>query len=461
MLLVADLSGYEGRDPYLRWTVDGTVRSEGPASEGRDKLLWPAPQAGFAAPVGLALYPAAPPPGTVFSFPPPRSASAGLLVAAGTPVAEDEFSRAERFRALFRMEDTPDYAGRPGGAASFLGKPRLDVHPGGFGLVLGGEAGAGIRADTLLLPLADGKLQPFTVLARLVPAKPAGGVLFRSEAGTAGPSLEISLVEGRPTVVLRSGDRAAEVRADSLLTAGRSGLLGVTVLPEGPGLRVSFLVDGRPSGGGYVGFGAAGWTEDGVTTVAGPGGCPGLYDEAGVWAYDDRGGASAFPSFRFSARRELGSSLRLAEGFEGAYGPEPVLAGGASILPEEGLGLSPGASARFDPALEAPFNVQAALLPGPTPVLELSGPGGSFRFTWNPDSARMDASSGLPLVEAQVRPAGEGGGILVSAGGDDDQGSRRWALETGPGRTRVRQGGRPLAPGLQIRGNRRGLRAGP
>lgn len=443
VLLVANLAGYEGMDPYLRWTVDGTVRSEGLASEGRDKLLWPAPKAGSAAPIGLALYPAAPPPGVVYSFPPPRSASAGLLVAPGTPEAQDEFSRAERFRALFRMEDTPDYAGRPGGGGSFLGSPRMDVHPGGFGLILGGESGAGIRADALLLPVRDGKLLPFTILARLVPAKGPGGLVFRSEAGSSGPSLEISLVEGRPIAVLRSADRSGELRANSLLAPGRPGLLGVTVRPEGSALRVSFQVDAEPAGEGVFGFGSAGWGEAGSTTLAGPGGCPGLYDEVGVWAYDDLGQSAVYPAFRYASRKALGAELRLAEGFEGAYDGVPVLEGGASIDPAEGLLLPAGGIVRFDPGLEGSFEIEAAVSSGAAPFLVLTGSEGSFKVPWNPAAFRTDPVSGRQRFQARIQPAAEGGGLLVFAGGDPVRlpGAGPWKLGlAGPtaGSSRVR-----------------------
>ncbi len=413
VLLVADLAGYEGRDPYLRWTVDGAVRAEGPASRGMDKLLWPAPPAGSAAPVGLALYPTAPPPGVAYSFPPPRGASASLLVAPGTPVSQDEFTRPERFRALFRMEDTPDYEGVPGGEASFLGTPRLDVHPGGFGLILGGDAGAGIRAPALLLPVREGRLQPCTILVRLVPSKSVGGVLFRAGSGSSDPVLEIRVVEGRPVAVLRTGDKAGELAAGTLLTPGRPVLLGVTLRPAGSSLEVGFLADGLPAGGGILRFGAEGWGPEGVTTVAGPGGFEGLYEDVGVWAFDELDRPGVFPAFRYASRRALGTSLLLAEGFEGAYGEPPVLEGGASADSGEGLRLPAGATARFPADLDGSFDVEASLASGTAPVLVLSGPEGSFRMAWNPGEAGVDPGTGLPLLRAQFRPSGEGGGLRV------------------------------------------------
>lgn len=443
VLLVADLAGYEGRDPYLRWTVDGAIRAEGPASRGMDKLLWPAPPAGSAAPVGLALYPVPPPPGTAYSFPPPRSASASLLVAPGTSEPPDGFSRPDRFRALFRMEDTPDYEGVPGGAASFLGTPRLDVHPGGFGLALGGDAGAGIRAEALLLPVREGRIQPCTILVRLVPSESAGGLLFRAESVSPGPVLELRAVEGRPSVVLRIGAKSGELSADTLLTPGRPVLLGVTLRPSGSFLELGFLADGLPAGGGVLRFGAEGWAPEGVTTVAGPGGFPGLYEDVGVWAFDELGRPGAFPAFRYASRRALGASLILAEGFEGAYGEPPVLEGGAAADPGEGLLLPPGGSARFPAGLEGSFDVEAALASGTAPALVLSGPEGSVRVAWNPGDAGMDPGSGLPLLRARFRPAGEGGGLRILGGPSEVRlrGPGPWTLAlegVGPGVSGIR-----------------------
>ena len=436
VLLVANLAGYEGRDPWLRWTVDGTVRVEGLASAGTDKLLWPAPQAGSPAAVGLALYPAAPPEGSAFTFPPPRSASASLLVAPGTPETADEFSRAGRFRALFRMEDTPNYAGAPGGSAEFLQSPRLDVHPGGFGLVLGGESGAGIRARALLLPVRDGLLQPCTILARLVPSRSGGGILFRTEADSPGPALELSLTEGRPSVILRSGDRSGEVRSRALLVPSRPVLMGVTLRPEGPTLRISFLVDGAPAGEGFLPFGASGWAGDGTTTVAGPGGYPGLYDEVGVWAFDEVGGPSVYPAFLYASRRSLGPALVWAEGFEGAYGPPAVLSGGASVEGGAGLALPAGSGTRFGQLPEGTLEVEAALSAGPAPVLVIHGPEGSVVLPWKPGVSDMDPGTGLPLLRARIRPAEEGGGLTVSSGEETVRvsGAGPWSLGlAGPG----------------------------
>ncbi len=435
VLLVADLTGYEGRDPWLRWTVDGAVRAEGPVSEGRDKLLWPAPQAGSAATVGLALYPASPPPGTAYSFPPPRAASAGLLVAPGTPESADEFSRTERFRALFRMEDTPDYAGVPGGAASFLGNPRLDVHPGGFGLALGGDAGAGIRAQSQLLPVRESRLQPCTILARLVPSKSPGGLLFRAETVPPGPSLEIILSEGRPAAILKAGERYGELRSEAPLVPSRPVLLGVTLRPEGPSLRVSFFLDGAPAGGGIFNFGAAGWSGEGATTVAGPDGYPGLYDEVGVWAFDELGRPGGYPAFRYASLKSLGSSLIFAEGFEGAYGSSLVLEGGASVEIGSGLRLPPGGAARFGENLSDSFEVEVVLSSGTVPELVLSGDGWTSSIPWDPGASGMDPGSGLPLLRARIRPAGGGGPSAPSEGEQVRiSGAEPWSLSLrGPG----------------------------
>ena len=429
VLLVANLTGYEGRDPYLRWTVDGTVRAEGPASSGTDKLLWPAPQVGTPASVGLALYPTAPPAGASFSFPAPRSASAGLLVSPGDPEALDEFSRIGRFRALFRMEDSPDYAGVPGGSGEFLGSPKLDVHPGGFGLVLGGPSGAGIRAPALLLPIQEGRLQPCTVLARLVPTKSAGGVLFRAEAGSEGPSLEINLTENRPIVVLRAGNRSGEVRAGSFLVPSRPVLLGVSLRPEGSDLRVSFLVDGISAGEGVLSFGVSGWLGTGSTTVAGPGGYPGLYDEMGVWAFDDQGGPAVYPAFLFASRRAFGASLVMAEGFEGAYGSPFTLEGGASVETGAGLSLPAGAGVKFDALPDASLDVEAALYSGSVPALIVHGSEGTFAVPWKAETG-PDPFSGLPLLRASIRPGGEKGGLSVVSGADTVRipGSGPWRL---------------------------------
>ncbi len=408
VLLVADLGAYPAGDPYLRWTVDGTVRSEGTVSEGRDKLLWPAPLAGQATPIVLALYPAAPPAGKAYSFPAPRGASAGLLVSPGAAATLDEFSDAGNFLALFRMEDTPDYEGRRKGSGSFLGAPRLDVHAGGFGLSLGGEAGAGVQADALLLPVQGGRLGPFSVLARLTPRSPASGILLAAVSAGAGPALEVALLEGRPSVALREGDRSVELQADALVSPGRSSFLAVSVFPGERVLRVLFAVDGKPAGEGTLPYGASGWPPEGRTVVAGPGGCPGLYDEVGVWAYNDRDEASAYPAFRYASLREFSSAVKIAEGFEGAPAGGLTLAGGARVSAMEGLRLPAGSSAVFDIPLDAPFRAEAALISGKGAYLRVEGPSGSARIPLDVSSGKVDPYSGLPLLSVRAESEGSG-----------------------------------------------------
>lgn len=404
VLLVADLEGYAGRDPYLRWTVDGAVRAEGAASEGRDKLLWPAPLAGSAAAVNLAVYPVSPPPGVAYSFPAPRNASTSLLVAPAAALAPDEFRDPERFLALFRMEDSPDYVGESPGTGSFIGKPELDVHAGGFGLALGARNASGIRTETVLLPIRDGELLPFSLLARFVPDKASDGTLFRAASDASGPALEVSLEEGRPVLIVRARERSAQASASSSLPGGASCLLAVSVIPEGPGLYVAFHIDGKPCGSARLPLGASGWTASGDTRIAGADGCSGLYDEVGVWAFDSEGQPSAYPAFLFASRREYSSTLLMAEEFGGAGASEYVSSGAASVSALEGLTLSPGGAAAFAARLDPPFQADVVLSSGNGILLSLTGNDGTvMRIPLSVSDGRTDSYSGLPLLSVRAR----------------------------------------------------------
>jgi len=345
----------------------------------------------------------------------------------------DEFGDSQRFLALFRMEDSPDYVGKASGAASFLETPHLDVHPGGFGLTMGGDTASGIRAEALLLPIQDGNLNPFSILARLAPHSPVSGTLFKAYSDASGLSLEVSLLEGRPVLTLRAGDRSADLKAEAFLAEGRANLLAVSILPEGASLHVLFAVDGKPAGGGTFPFGASGWTPSGVTTIAGPGGCPGLYDEVGIWAFDSRDEPAVFPAFLFASRRDFGSAALLAEGFEGTYGSDLLLSGGASVAALEGLKLPTGAGAVFDISLEAPFKAEAVLRTGGSVVLSLTGSEGTTYIPIDAASSRVDDYTGLPLVSARVEtaPSGAEAGIRLSTAGGDSipiAGSGPWRL---------------------------------
>jgi hypothetical protein len=174
-------------------------------------------------------------------------------------------------------------------------------------------------------------------------------------------------------------------------------------------------VDGAPAGEGNLPFGASGWAGNGTTTVAGPGGYPGLYDEVGVWAFDELGGPSAYPAFLYASRRSLGPALVWAEGFEGVYGSPAVLSGGASVEADTGLVLPAGGGAWFGSLPEGSLEVEAALSAGAAPTLVIRGSEGSVALPWNPGFSDMDPGTGLPLLRARIRPAEEGVGLTVSS----------------------------------------------
>ncbi len=141
ILLRAELSYPQGADPYLRWTQDGKLLSEGLASEGLAQIGWQAPKAEGVYPVQVELFPVAPPQGADFRFTSALLATAKLFVTAGASTSE-ELGPPESYYSLFHFDGTLRDAVAPETrAAEVFGTASVTEH----GLRLGRTAAPAIR----------------------------------------------------------------------------------------------------------------------------------------------------------------------------------------------------------------------------------------------------------------------------------------------------------------------------
>ncbi|MCP5453383.1 MAG: hypothetical protein H7A27_05330 [Spirochaetaceae bacterium] len=363
-----------GRDPWIRWKVDGKLLAVGYLSERADRLAWRAPTVSGVYEARVELFPFRP----IAGSEPPPFAKAEIRLALSSSGAEPDPLADRVAWSLFSFDgDLSDSGSRPRAAEpAAIGSPYLETHPLGYGYLLGG--GAGVSSASTLLPIdeADGTLAAFSAAFTLGKSDDGlgvgSGVLLSAALGS-GDGLVIGVDAGYP--YLEVGQ--ARVRADSTLGPSLS-RLAVEVSPAEGGAGVRFYIDDKPAGDGLLAaepFSSV----PGACTVAGPGGFSAVYDELRVL----RG---AYPAFRLSETAARGGSLIAATGFEGAE-------------------------------LDAGFSVEGAATPGEGKLVLAVG--SSLAVAGSPppskgSALRVDLASGAFVASLAL----EGGGELsVSSGG--------------------------------------------
>ena len=125
----------EGLDPWIRWTVDGSVRSVGLMSGRAARLAWKAPAASGVYLAKAELYPFQPPSG--YDIAPLAKADIRLpLSTAAAP--SDPLSSSETWSRLTFDGDFKDKGTRARTEEPVAeGSPYLETYPSGFGYLLG------------------------------------------------------------------------------------------------------------------------------------------------------------------------------------------------------------------------------------------------------------------------------------------------------------------------------------
>jgi len=328
-----------GIDPWIRWSVDGIIKAEGPASQKIDRLAWRSSESG-----GVYVARA-----EVFPFKPPL----GLQVVAPSrvevklPVPAQRQTGAVAIAAWshFEFDDNLADSGTRTQSAlpQVMGQPYLESYASGFGYVLGD--GSGITSATSLLPaeaMTDGIGEctiAFTVAPVLEKFPRGSSRLFTSVSESGTESLVVDVLDGY--VGVRSG---SERIASRTLLPSRAVRISVHLAPgrrRSESSMVTLYIDNERVAQGVLSTDLFG-THAAASTIAGPDGFSAIYDDFSVLP-------GPYPEFLFAETSRLGQALVAASGFEGGIAGQGFELSDGATLSDGQLSLPPGATCAVGP----------------------------------------------------------------------------------------------------------------
>ena len=336
-------------DPWVRWSLEGQILTEGLLSEISSRLAVSAPVTVGAYTVRADFYPFAPPAGSSWDFSSPVYQETLLYVSEEIKVDDPHFQNPGVFSTLFHFQgEYADWSGEePELVLTVREEPVLDVYRGVFGYRM--DLFSGFTGDYFPFPVtAEGRLEPFSLVFSLAVADNLrGGAIFRAENETGDFSLAFEL-DDEGFLLVNAGLGGGETLALRSVERGEPGAyppITVSVVPDYREDKIYFLLY---RGGSLLASGEKNWAREdfsaqGSFSLGGEEGAPVILDEFGVYFRDLLGRSSPSAGmFQLDQLEEYGHRLILADGFD-----SPHLLPGAEITGDyhlrfSRLELSPG-----------------------------------------------------------------------------------------------------------------------
>lgn len=338
-LLRLEGSFAEGTDPWIRWSIDGSMKAVGYASDLNDRLAWRAPKAKGVYLAKAEIFPFQPPIG--HPVPPLSKVEVRLPLSSDAPALDP--LHAIQLWSRLTFDGDFSLGGTMSGTANpvAVGRPYLETFPSGFGYLLGD--GVGVQSSSSLLPILKetGLLAPFSLqlIIAQAPGQPlnGSGVLLSVAGINGGTGLVIGLEDGYPYI--ESG--SSRTRSSLTIKTGVT-RLALYVSPKGTASAVRFYIDEQDAGSGTLQADLFS-SRPGACIVAGTGGYKAIYDELRVME-------GAYPAFLISEQTSKGSTLLAASGFEGGHIDPGMNTSGSAILSDGSISLPSGSRLFFDTA---------------------------------------------------------------------------------------------------------------
>lgn len=437
----ASVSAPEGAGAWLRWRLEDEVIHEGYLSDGADQVTLQGPASSGAYSLSLDLFPHGRPPAD-YVGPAPVTQQTRLFVRTAGDSANRALGPRESYFALYHFDGSTEDSGVGGEVtggraieAEPIGSAELRVSDRLFGYELDGDSG--FEVSGLIVPFRGNALSPFSLNLRLRADELTDEArILAMEASDSGFSLVLQVDEdGMPTLELGRDDAvAASSPREPLFAVGEPLDLSIAVLPGRQATRVRWYANGRYVSESRISlvYPAPGpdaeWNRrSGSTRLGGADGFVGIIDEFGVYFRDDAGEPAVYTDmYRDARRRELGSTLVYAEGFDSGALPDDST-GRGRVRSEQGvLILGEGSRLTLPPlpldggALVA--EIESANVAGDRPLtVRVAGEDGTLfsidstgAFEGRAGAARR-VSAGSPL---RFRLRRVESGLQVTVGGD-------------------------------------------
>ncbi|NBF41224.1 MAG: hypothetical protein GVY14_12505, partial [Spirochaetes bacterium] len=440
-VLQASISAPEGARAWLRWRLEDEVINEGYLSDGADQITLQGPASSGAYSLSLDLFPHGRPPAG-YTGPAPVTQQTRLFVRTAGDSANRVLGPPGSYFALYHFDGSTEDSGVGGEVtggrpieADPIGSAKLRVSDRLFGYELDG--GSGFEVSGLIVPFRGDALSPFSLNFRLRADELANGVrILTIDASDSGFSLVLRVDEdGTPMLELGRGDAVAESSPrEPLFAVGEPLDLSIAVIPGRQATRVRWYANGRYVSESRLALvfpapepGAEWNRRPGSTRLGGSDGFVGIIDEFGVYFRDSAGEPAVYSDmYRDARRRELGSTLLYAEGFDSEALPVNTTARGR-VRSEQGvLILGEGARLTLPPlALDGDAlvaEIESANVVGDRPLTVRVA--GEDRLLFSIDStgafegragASHRLSAGSPL---RFRLRRDESGLRVTVGGD-------------------------------------------
>ncbi len=327
-VLKAQLKVPENANPFLRWTLAGAVVARGTLRDGFDQIHWPAPAQEGIYPVQVELFPVPPVDGAEYTFKASASLQAQLYVTRRKAPGQTDLSPESSYFSLFHfngdLADSAPEAGGSGGPAEAepIGAPNLVVVQEKVGYQV--RESSGLRLPRWILPLSEGRLQPFTLTMGLI-LQPSDGpkdlLTLRSREGDF--LLQIRTSAKELSLLLQAGERKAELPSGFAEPAdGREHFISLSVEPAAEGLRLQWFLDGRQTAAVVQPLSVGELSGAGECRVggAGSGGFSGVITELGVYFRDEQARpATDAAVYRRAMEARYRQELLFADGFDGMF----------------------------------------------------------------------------------------------------------------------------------------------
>ena len=310
---------------WVRWKMGSALLDKGLLSEFEDGYKWTAPSSEGVYSIKLEVFPEAPlEEDGDFSFQSPVSSEVQFYVQERNESRSGELGPERRYHTLLHLDGSFRNTGMNNGGFRAVGTPLLAVNNGLFGYYFSSDDGVKSGAGEFLFS-APQEAEPFTLTLQFDPAAEMQPEVHLFSALNGDGDALIQLItdaQGNPLLYSPSGEQVVQ-RVPEFDFEGLQEL-SISFLPDEGNLQVKWYKNGRLIHSGAISpalLPQRAWRGLQICGTAPNGeypGCEGLFDEVGLYAFDEYGNPSVDTDiFRRWSQRMLGERQVLeAEGFE-------------------------------------------------------------------------------------------------------------------------------------------------
>lgn len=341
-LLIPTVTG--GNNVWVRWRMDSELLTKGPLKEFEGGFEWNAPAQEGVYSITLEVFPEVPPEGqTDFAFESPITSEVQFYVQGRSGRRAGDFGPENHYHTLLHLDGTFRDTGVHSAGFSSIGRPRLAADDNVFGYYFSSEDG--VKSDPGEFSFsAPANSEPFSINLRLKSASDIQeNAHLLSVQGSTGEDILQLLTDSGGDLFLQNPENGEVLQRPGTFSFEGLRELSISFVPQNEVLTIKWYRNGRLVHRGSIsnekfpGKTWAGLQLGGTSASEEKDGFEGLFDELGIYAFDESGEPSADTGiYKRWVQRELGErEVLAAEGFEShPTDTLPVESGSSRVLAE-------------------------------------------------------------------------------------------------------------------------------